>query len=470
LTAVSKPARWLCIAAVICWLASLALPGFFGYHPGKYLEVWYGISILPFGLLFGWACKGWAVYANIFFFIVLARVLKGKSAGRWVLLMILLAATFPFFGDAPDSDWSPPGVTTWGWGVVVWLTALSLATAASAVQQQWLTMRQAGYGLAVGLIGVYALAAFLHQRQWAKANTQDRELYLPAGAVYAVAPLCDVPFVWPEGPLVGPDEIVELDIDPALKATGSPHISLPSFDRYQAEGFTWVTYDGGGVKVRYVGQPRHFTFQAKTTGQGAVIRLVQNATGQVLYEQNLHLRRPVGHPKGSMEYCPRYWAIPKVKGYTNAIKRILGPAGKPALESRPQLAAEIAREPCDMGEDDIDGIKNLRTLDGRQVIMVPDSLRPRKYFCSPNYIASARLLSVLRSGAPSDWFGYVKVFDRRTLQPLAIFRHSRTCGDGDRSCTTVALEDAVTGIQIAADQVTLETTQGERQIPRARGE
>jgi hypothetical protein len=62
------------------------------------------IILLLVGFFVGRAVMGWAVYANAFFFLILARVNDGKPAGEQAL----------------------------DWGAPVWLTALFPAAAACA--------------------------------------------------------------------------------------------------------------------------------------------------------------------------------------------------------------------------------------------------------------------------------------------------------------------------------------------------
>ncbi|MDR0234638.1 MAG: hypothetical protein LBI31_07570, partial [Zoogloeaceae bacterium] len=255
--------------------------------------------------------------------------------------------------------------------------------------------------------------------------------------------------------LIGADEILELDIDPFLEGK----IKLPYFKRYYSDRFEWVTYespfDSTSVKARYSAPPSppNFSLRVKTTGQGAVIQLVQNATGQVLYEQELRMRL-----RGSrLEYCPD-----KRKGYYEALLRALGrdvqgqKTGKrPAAAPPPPLHTETAYEPCDLGEEDIDGIEGLRAWDGRQVILEL-FLRERKGFCSSTYIAMASV-----GDGPAGLRSDVHVFDRYTLQPLAVFPGGRC----DKPCPEVS-KDVVTGIRISNDNVTVETTQGDIETAR----
>lgn len=277
----------------------------------------YGILILPIGLLFGWAVMGWAVYANPLFFLILDRVKKNKSAGVPIFLVLLLVGTLPFFSGTAD-DISRHPVEAWGWGALVWITALFLAASASGIQQRWLTLRQAGFGLG----GLWCLAIALHTYQWTIASAQEREIYLSGGMAITVVPLCGVPLTWPKGAYIGPNQIPEVDVDPALNAVKHPSVPFLTLERYQSDGFTWITYGGPyalnsvTVKVRHPAQPRDFTLLAKATPQGAMIRLVQQATGKALYEQSLRTILPADR-FSSREYCPQARGA-KTKGYQDS--------------------------------------------------------------------------------------------------------------------------------------------------------
>jgi len=459
------PVRWLTRAALWCWVLSLVLPGFVVQKQSSE-TLWLGIRILPFGLLFGWLVMGWAVYANVLFFWVLGRVRKGKPAGTSIFFMLLLVATLPFFRGIVINEGSGAisPVASWGWGALIWLTALCLAIAASAVQQGWLELkvRQVQYGL-VGLAGIYTLMIALHVYQWTQANIQEREMYLRGDMAFTVVPFCGVPLAWPEGALIEPDEILDLDIDSSLKGAKypTPSIELPDFERYRSDGFEWVTYFRSftspvTVKVRYPAPPNpsRVSFQVKETGQGAMIRLVQNATGQVLYEQELRRRRQFGQRSGQ-EYCPDSgW--PRKKGYQSALLRALGRRtdGRSVVSSRskPQLQTETANESCDLGGQDIDGIEGLRAWDSRQVILDPD-LRANKSLCSKTYIAIASVRN-----EPAGLWSRIDVFDRYTLRPLARFVSGGSISNDPRFEFP---KDTIIGMRIANDAITVETTQGE---------
>jgi|GEM_PF-3528562 len=450
-TILKNPVRWLCCAALGCWFLSLTLPGFAVSSAGDSDTLWPGYMILPVGLLFGWVNMGWAVYANLLFFLILILVQNGKAAGKPIFFMLLLVATLPFLSGIPSGS-SP--LTAWGWGALIWLTSLFLAIAASGLQQQWFTVRQIGYIL-TGIAGIYVLVATLHMYQWAQANIQEREIYLSNGLAFTVVPLCGIPLSWPEDSLIGADEILELDIDPSLD-----NIRLPEFERWRSGEFEWVMYNfthegRAKVMIRYQAPlyPPRFSLQAKATEQGALIRLVQKDTGGILHEQKLRKRR-LFHDRYYHEYCPAGWPKNR-KGYEQALLRALGRQTDKlsnGLSSQTQLQAETALESCDLGEQDIGDIKGLRMWDGREVVL-PPSFHMHRGFCSKTYIAAATV------GNHPELLDRVYIFDRGTLQPLAEFKIDDTCS---KSCTDI------TGIQISDDNVTVKTTLNDTQAKRKR--
>jgi hypothetical protein len=129
----SKAASPFLGAAVGLWLVSLALPGFI--VQGR-TEVWNGGNILWLGLLFGWAVLGFAVYANLFFVPVAIRLFLGKRPTIAVGLMLVLAATLPFFRGviADEGSGAVLPVVSWGWGAVLWIVAIVLLALAAAVR------------------------------------------------------------------------------------------------------------------------------------------------------------------------------------------------------------------------------------------------------------------------------------------------------------------------------------------------
>lgn len=456
----AKSAAPLVVAAIVLWLVSLALPGFI---VESRTESWHGWQILLLGLPFGWMVFGFAVYANLFFVPIAIQLLQGKSTRVSVVFMVILAATLPFFRGVVQDEGSGAvlPVVSWGWGAVLWIAAIVLLAAAAAVRAGFIS-RASVRPVTVVLAGSFVGLVVLHIYQWASANEQERELYIPLGVAFTKAEFCGVSFNWPAGPLLASDSLVELDIDPELRSSGA-YIILPTLQRYREGAFDWTRYGsspGGGADVS-VRSPAHGevpTLQVKKTAEGAVIRLLEKDSAKVLYEQRLRARP---RKDGYVIFCPYSRSAWQglARGYDTAVARALGQEGKWAREApRPSLLPESALETCDIGSVDIDGIKGLRAWDGREIILGNELHRTYRGFCSENYIALANLISVPAS--VEDLRAEVVVYDRKTLAPLAMFYGPSCPIDMHHLCKTGPRE-TITGVRIADDVAVVVTTSGE---------
>jgi hypothetical protein len=422
-------ARLIAHAALACWLISLALPGFVVQSRTEPL---YGAFILLLGLLFGWMVMGWAAYANLSFPYVLIRIYMRKASPIAAPIMLLLGLTvFVFEGVVRDEgSGAVLPVVSWGVGAILWGSALLLTAIASGLLAGSFGSKTA-LRLAGGLGVFIASLGALHLAQRFLANEQERAIYLSGGMVFTTAAFCGVPFSWPEKPLLPPDEVVKLDVEPGLKDynSGSPYLLLPRFSAVEEEGTTWRTWhdpviSSSRVKVRYVGTQARYALQARRTADGAVLRLVDGA-GTTLYEQPLKSVRI----RNYSTYCPyatQSWEGLK-KGYDTALLRAVGertPREIPVQSLKPQRAAVA----CSLGEQDLDGVKGLRTWDGRQAVLEPESVRTRPGFCSEDYIGLVYVFK--RSETPGDLSPVVQIYDRGTLRPLASFNDGRVCPSG----------------------------------------
>jgi hypothetical protein len=115
----------LVFASAAGWLLSLLLPAF-SIEPSG--EVWHGRRVLFEGLLFGWTCQGWAVYANVFFVVAIVRLLMGKAPVVSAVAVLLLVATLPLFKGVPRDEATGTilAVQNWGAGAAVWLLSLAM--------------------------------------------------------------------------------------------------------------------------------------------------------------------------------------------------------------------------------------------------------------------------------------------------------------------------------------------------------
>jgi hypothetical protein len=78
-----------------------------------------------------------------------------------------------------------------------------------------------------------------------------------------------------------------------------------------------------------------------------------------------------------------------------------------------QLQTEIARKPCDVGQQNIDSVERLREWDGRQIILGYGF--EQVGFCSKSYIATFKVQGYWDMSV--DLRGDVQVFDRHSLLP-----------------------------------------------------
>jgi len=453
-----RVARLLTRLAVAGWTVSLFLPGFV-VQSRTQAET--GIEILLLGLLFGWAVGGWAAYANLFFAFVVVRLLQRREAPMATGAMVLLAVTIVFFQGVIRDEGTAMilPVVSWGWGAVLWMVSLLVAAVASGLHSCLLSSRGAWIlvaGLAASALGL----GMLHLVQRNHANEQEREIYLSAGTAFTTAAFCGVPFVWPAQPVIESEEPVALDIesDPTDKKSGPPHLMLPHLSNAQDLRFHWHTFPepaipGRQVKLRFATPAARYVLQTRRTAQGATIRILDTKAAATLYEQPLVARKR----SDVTEYCPYStgsWAGLE-KGYDTAILRAVGQTRPPTVFQGPSRS-QIARQPCDIGDTDVNGVSGLREWDGRHVILEPPYVRSWVGFCSDDYIA---LVYVSRRNAdPTDLSPAVDVFDRRTLRPLAAFDDDRPCRPLTR-CDE-APRQILKGVRIEPRAVIVETEHG----------
>ena len=450
------------------WLISLALPGFMADNNGH--DLLFGGIILLFGLLFGWYVGGWAAYANIFFVIAALRLHSGRQPITSVFAMLALGATLPLFkGVVLDEGSGAIGpVVSWGWGAGIWLSSLVLLATAAAIRARRLPPIGAKVVMAALLAGFVAVGA-LHFQQRAAANLQERAFYLSGGMAYTRAPLCGIPLTAVDAALLPPDAIVTRDMDPALADAEKDGLSLPLLPNYQEGDFAWIKVGNWDAKVRVATDLNRPVFQVRKTERGAVVRLLGSPSGPVLYEQESKVMHT---PKGDRRYyCPMPDSSPV--GYGKNLRRALG---QESVSQRPfqrkKLVDEIARTPCGLGaagKKDGQGFKNwygekgLTDWDGRQVIVISNFLRSQAGFCSDSYIVLTHIREIPATGT-KEFIPIARVFDRKTLQPVAIYGAGRQCPPSVK-CPEVPSEFA-TGVRISDSGPVIETTAGDLAAPK----
>jgi len=459
----TRTALFLAKAAAVLWFASLFLPAFV---VESRTEAIFGATVLLMGLLFGWAVNGTAAYANLLLPYVLIRLHQGKPASVAVSLMLLLGLSVFFFVGVPRDEGTGIvlPVVSWGWGAILWGSSLLLAGAASGIYLRW--YGRTGALRIVACLGIMlASVGVIHLIHSHTANTQEREIYLSRGMAFTVSQFCGIDFVWPESPLVAPGETVALDIDESLKGTrsGSPYLLLPKLVNVQDDGYHWRTYHYGhtSIQVRRRASESRYVLQARRASdfKSAVIRILDRANGQTLYEQPLR-SVPVPRLRSSSysQYCPfatQHWSG-LTRGYDTAVLRALDqqPLQRQMDET---LHPEEARLTCNLGEVDIDGVKGLREWDGRQVIL-NQGLASRAGFCSTHYIGLVHL-STAGEDAQDDLRPVVHLFERKTLKPIAVFNDRRPCPLRKR-CDVIP-NSITKGFRVeSSGKVTVDTTHG----------
>jgi hypothetical protein len=442
----------LLYCALLAWCLSLLLPAF-ALESASSTVV--GLHVLLVGTAFGWMVNGWAVYANPLFLFAAYRLYRGKAPGKTVLAMLLLAATLPLFrGSLEQMGERTVPVSSWGWGAFVWLCALVLLAGAAAARRKLIAWRGAlALGLGMLLAGM-AMAA-LHQRQWRAANETDRLALLPSGMMYSTSPFCPLALAWPAPSDANGGEALVIDLDPRWQRAGALPLPLEipgGFNAAHADGSAWTSYAGwyGGMMVRQAAQAGTLVLKLEAAGAGARMRLLKGVPQRVLYEQPL---LDIGRGHG---LCPVSERLPNGglrRSYGEALLRAMG-QDNPVSLGTPLAHAEVARQRCDIGAVDIDGIDGLRSLDGREVIL-PARMNSLSGFCSEHYIALAA------AGAPGGAArlpATVHVLDRKTLKPLAMF-------DGERSCPPQVCapgqEVILRAIRLDGGSAVVETSRGD---------
>lgn len=283
----------LTLVACAAWCLSLALPGFMVASQAR---PYWGIEILFFGILFGWAVGGWAAYANLFFCAAALMLISGRSP-RWTILpMLALACTLPAFKGVFRDEGSMLvlPVLSWGWGALAWLISLGLLSIAAANRAGLITAF--GAKTLLPFAGLFVLAgSVLHLRQNAWANDQERDSFLSPSMVFTRAEYCRMPLTRVGTPLLAPGTVVTLDIDPRL-TTEEPYLSLPSMQHYtlseEARNAFFEPHPQQGSD--WANQPPRVDspiLQARRLEKGAVLRLLSGQTGKVLYEQKFNIVR-----------------------------------------------------------------------------------------------------------------------------------------------------------------------------------
>lgn len=147
-----------------------------------------GAVILILGLLFGWLAMpgGLAVYANIFYLIILFKLyLKNTSSPLLTSCMLLLASLTVLF-QGYDLGGGIQSVYAWGWGAVFWAISLVALATASFKKDEKLNIQKQLSLIVVILFCILVPVGALRFYQYQQASPSERERLLPSGAAFTV--------------------------------------------------------------------------------------------------------------------------------------------------------------------------------------------------------------------------------------------------------------------------------------------
>ncbi len=476
-------ARILASAAIIGWLVSLMLPGFWLHGRESPVS---GLEILIAGTLFGWMIQAWAAYANIFFLYLVRKAYLGRPAPIAVILMLgLMATTLTFNGMPQNEGGGHVPLQSWGWGAFVWAASLFVALAASGAAALRKAGGALGRALAILLVGAFAILVSIvgsaKHSQWAVANGQDRAIFLPPLAAFTVAELCRNPFVDVRSPIIPAGERIAVDIDQALRTEGAPNFpELPYLGGIVKEGdVTYTIYKDipgwrdAEVRVQVPAEPTRYVLKVKKTEGGAAMRLRDTDTGKILYEQPLALRRIGDRHGGEMGYCPSFFVSSSsgALGVRQVVEKLVAPA-VPVASSPVIATPETSNLPCDTSSHER-GSRNAGWFewDGRMLDLRPAWFRNSPGFCSPTYAALVQVQLIDVAGAPKILHSEILLFDRVSMRPIDRFESNpsvegnlmKLARDEDPLRREyIAPHDFVTGFTVNhRNSVTVHTTGGD---------
>jgi hypothetical protein len=416
----------LAIAALCLWFFSLFFPGFKYGFGGETIN---GFYILLLGIPFGWMSNGWAVYANLFFISVFYKVIGEKKPVWTVLFMIGFAATLPLCKEIlvnENGGMSP--VTAWGWGAIIWITALILMACAALLQKGLLGSRSL-WILGVLVVAVFLVAYQLHLRQLQQANEQEKTLFLNGKMAFMTLDPCGIELTWPERQLIQSNTAIGIYMDAQLTETekSRPHLYLPMPGNYieikdDREWMAYGLYNGLGIRVLQTNQNNYPVLEAKANQDGAVIRLVDEKK-EVLFEQLLKIKS-LGDRS---YYCPLnsqhesdYPQRKLADGVDSALKLVLGLDGSPKqMDKKSIISDELAEEHCGFNMIRLKDGNLHGVMDERNVIIDFSWIKDYTEFCSDHYIALVQVKEAAKNDPSLG--GSVFLFERKTLRPIVRF-------------------------------------------------
>lgn len=138
------------------------LPGLLTDSSGGFTEglilsnAHFGFEILLLWGPFAWVAGGFAVYANIFYWIVQYKLAVGKRANISIILMLVLAASAFLVRRIPmNESGATAEIAKWGCGVFVWDMALILLAAAAWDKRPYHSAKQALLPYAAAFLAIW---------------------------------------------------------------------------------------------------------------------------------------------------------------------------------------------------------------------------------------------------------------------------------------------------------------------------
>lgn len=296
-------AKRIAVAAALLWLVSLMLPG---YLTEADTDGHSGLKILLAGIPFGWITTGYAVYANVFFLLAVPQLWVGRIPWFSAVMMIGFAASIVLFRGHQGLGTGMSHLTSWGWGAFVWLSAIACAASAVFV----LIGGPARFVGAVILCAPPAVLAYIapdYITNYRNANVQERASTHSISMLYPLVEICGAQLTWPVEAIVRPDEAISLDLPPRLTNFDYDHalLYLPDLVPYEHDGFRWTRDKSASSRKDLAKSPAtgtRFTLKARGLDGGALLELVENATGKTVYSQSFRPYREVIH--NNLILCP----------------------------------------------------------------------------------------------------------------------------------------------------------------------
>lgn len=470
-----RPVRALVLAALVLWLASLALPAiYYAREPTPTPGFWF----MLLGLALGWkVVGGWAAYANPLLLVAALRLWRGGRP-RWMTLamLVLMADMALYRGEpVPDAFERSSILVGWGWGAIAWVAAGVLLAIATAVRERWLLARGMRIALGAAALGVAAIGV-VSLRQHQAASAYERASAMFAGIAVMPDGPCGIEYRWPEklAPLIPPGQTLRLDLDRDARAL----MDEEALQRWQLDGHDWerlAEKQWIAVALRLPPRATRYSLRLRPDDDLRLhLRLVDDQRPAPLFDQPL---RRIPSPGGGDRYCPMPRRdldlperAPKVRSPATLLHTALRLAGQDHRDApRPQPpSADALTTPCPVDPRPVDGDPDLHLWDGREVRFLHHPSELPRAVCSAEHAALVELgdADVDTGGADGRqlWVAVtVQVHDRNGL-------HAQLHAYGLHACLKPQCDrrapDFIQGVRFDDKTVTVATAAGDWTFPR----